>query len=163
MDKIRKHLLEKGWNKREIEKAIKIINHTKKNKHPKIKLLDKAVYWFSLLVAVIGNFLILVTLMPFILTLHLLQLFPIAITLGVSFGLLFELLVRGIENLETKHHLFFGTIIPIIAVINFVVISNLITIFTGIEVLHNTLIIGSVYAIAFILPYVLYRLFLKNK
>lgn len=163
MEKTRKYLLEKGWKKRDIDKAIKIIRHAKKHKHPKIKLLDKSVYWLSIIVAIIGNFIISVTLIPFLLALNGLQLFLIVVILGVSFGLLFELLVRGIENLEAKHHIFFGIIIPIIAVTNFIIVSNNIKIFIGIENPQDPVIVGSVYAISFMLPYISYQVFLKNK
>tara|TARA_Y100000310_G_scaffold255534_1_gene263016 strand:+ start:8302 stop:8793 length:492 start_codon:yes stop_codon:yes gene_type:complete len=163
MRDIKKHLIEKGWEKRDINKAIKIIDKAKKTKHPKIKILDKAVYWFSLIVAIIGNFIISVALIPFLLALSGMQLFLFIIILGLSFGLLFELLVRGIENLETKHHLFLGIIIPILAIINFIVISNNIKTFIGLESPQDPIIVGSVYAIAFILPYISYQIFLKER
>ena len=40
MENIRKYLLEKGWKRKDIESAIKIIRHAKKHKHPKIQLID---------------------------------------------------------------------------------------------------------------------------
>jgi len=163
MKDIRKHLVEKGWKKRDINKATKIIERAKKNKHSKIKLLDKSVYWFSLVITIIGNFIISVTLIPFILALRGASLYLIVITLGLAFGLLFELLIRTIENLETKHHLFLGIIIPLITLINFIIISNNIKKLIGIESPQNLLIVGSVYAIAFILPYISYQIFLKDR
>ena len=135
----------------------------KKSKHPKIKMLDKAVYWLSLVTAIIGNFIISIALIPFILALTGIQLYMIIITLGLAFGLLFELVVRGIENLEAKHHLFLGIIIPVITVINFIIISKNIKTFIGLENPQDPVIVGSVYAIAFILPYISYQIFLKNK
>ena len=160
---IRKHLIETGWKKSDVNKTIKIIERAKKNKHPKIKLLDKSVYWFSLVIAIIGNFIISVTLIPFILALSGASLYLIVITLGLAFGLLFELLIRTIENLEIKHHLFLGIIIPITTLINFIIISNNIKKLIGIESPQDMLIVGSVYAIAFILPYISYQVFLKEK
>jgi len=162
MKNIENYLTEKGWKKRDINKAIKIIEQAKASRHSKIKLLDKAVYWFSLVIAIIGNFIISLVLIPFILALSGVQLYLIVITLGFAFGLLFELLIRTIENLETKHHLFLGIIIPILAVINFIIISNNIKKLIGIESLQDPIIVGSVYAIAFILPYISYQVFLKK-
>ena len=163
MEKIRKHLLKKGWKKRDIDKAIKLISHAKKHKHPKIKLLDKAVYWISLAVAVAGNFIIAVALVPFLLALSGLRLFLFVIILSLSFGLLFELLVRGIENLEAKHHILLGVAIPLIAAMNFVLVSNNLRKLIGIDSPHNPVIIGAIYSIAFILPYIYYNVFVKGR
>ncbi len=163
MEKIRKYLSEKGWKRKDIESAIKIIRHAKKHKHPKIKLLDKAVYWISLAVAIAGNFIMSIALMPFLLALSGFRLFLFIIALGISFGLLFELLVRGIENLEAKHHIFLGIIIPVIATMNFIMVSNNLKKLIGIESQQDPAIVGAVYSIAFILPYVSYRVFLKDK
>ena len=58
MEDIKKYLSEKGWKKSDINKTLRIIEHAKKNKHPQIKVLDKLVYWFSLLIAILGNLLI---------------------------------------------------------------------------------------------------------
>ena len=163
MDDTRKYLLEKGWKRKDIESAIKIIRHAKKHKHPKIKLLDKAVYWISLVVAIAGNFVISIALMPFLLALSGLRLFLFITILGVSFGLLFELLVRGIENLEAKHHIFLGIIIPVITAINFIMVSNNLKKLIGVESPQDPIIVGAVYSISFILPYVSYQVFLKNR
>ena len=110
-----------------------------------------------------GNFIISITLIPFILALNGAPLYLIVITLGLAFGLLFELLLRTIENLGTKHHLFFGIIIPLLTLINFIIISNNMKQLIGIESPQNLLVVGSVYAIAFILPYISYQFFLKNR
>ena len=163
MKNIKKNLIEKGWNKRDINKTLKIIEKAKKNKHPKIKLLDRAVYWFSFITAIVGNFIIAIALVPLLLSLSGLWLYLIIIILGFTFGLLFELLIRSIEHLETKHHIFLSITIPIIAVINFIIISNNMKKFIGVENPQNPLLVGVVYSIAFILPYIVYQVFLKNK
>lgn len=162
MKDLKNRLIEKGWGKRDVNRTIKIIESAKKNKHPRIKLLDKAVYWLSLILAVIGNFTISLALIPVLIALRSPQLYIIIVTIGLAFGLLFELLIRGIEHLETKHHIFLSIIIPITAVINFIIISNNMKKFIGIENPQNPLIIGVVYAAAFILPYFVYQIFLKE-
>ena|SRR3989338_4919644 len=157
------HLIEKGWKKGDINKTLRIIEKAKESKHPKIKLLDKLVYWFSLLLAVIGNFVISLALIPELLVLEGFQFYLITATLGVSFGMLFELLVRTIENLKAMHHLFLSIIIPLLAVINFIIISGNIKKLIGLESPQDPVIVGIVYALSFILPYLVYQLFLKNK
>ena len=163
MQDLKKRLIEKGWDKRDINKTLKIIEKAKADKHHHIKILDKSVYWISLLVAIAGNFIITIALIPELLALKGLQLYLIIVTLGISFGLLFELLIRTIEHLKTKHHIFLGTIIPILAVINFIIVSNNMKKLIGIENPQNPFLVGIVYAVAFILPYSIYQLFLKNK
>ncbi len=158
-----RHLIEKGWKKGDIAKTLKIIEKAKESKHPKIKLLDKAVYWFSLLLAITGNFVISIALIPELLVLEGFQLYLIIATLGISFGMLFELLVRTIENLKAKHHLFLSIITPLLAVTNFVVISGNMKMLVGIDNPQNPVIVGIVYALSFILPYSAYQLFLKNR
>ena len=163
---IKKRLEQKGWSKKDISKAIRIIEHAKANKHPKIKILDKLVFWISLLIAIIGNFIISISLIPILLALSNLPLYIVLITLGVSFGLLFELLIRTIEHLEAKHYILLGVIMPIIAVINVIIIvtfSNNLEKIVNIENPHNPLLVGIIYALAFMLPYLIYQFFLKDK
>jgi|SRR3989338_1466397 len=163
MGSIKTHrLIEKGWRKSDINKTIKIIERAKKAKHPKIKLLDKAVYWLSLLLAITGNFVISVALIPELLALKGYPLYLIITTLGISFGLLFELLLRTIEHLNAKHHLFLGIIVPVLAVINIVIVSNNMKRLVGLENPQNPLAAGIVYALSFILPYAIYQIFLKE-
>jgi hypothetical protein len=163
MGGIKRYLVEKGWKKSNINNALKIIEKAKKSKHPQIKILDKFVYWFSLLIAVIGNLIISISLIPVLLVLKGPLLYIVVITLGISFGLLFELLIRGIEDLETKHHLLLSIAIPIIAVINFIIVSNNMKTLIGIESQQNPVIVGAVYTIAFMLPYLSYQIFLKDR
>jgi len=164
MHDIKKRLMEKGWKQKEINKTVKIIKEAKK--HPHIQILDKAIFWISLFLAIIGNLLISVSLIPILLTLRSFPLYLTIIVMGASFGLLFELLIRTIEHLESKHHIFLSIIIPLIAVINVIIIvlySNRLEEILNIQNLQNPLLVAIVYAIAFMLPYIVYQLFLRNK
>ena len=166
MRDIKKRLEQKGWSKKDISRAVRIIEQAKANKHPKIKILDKLVFWISLAIAIIGNFIISISLIPVLLALGNLPLYAVLITLGAAFGLLFDLLIRTIEHLEAKHHLFLGIIMPIIAIITVIIIvafSNNLEKTINIENPHNPLLAGIAYAIAFMLPYLVYQLFLKNR
>lgn len=162
---MREKLKKKGWTKKEIDKTLKIINRAKENKHPAIKFLDKTVYWIALVVAIIGNFIISIALIPFLLALKPFQLYLTIITIGIAIGLLFELLIRSITHLEAEHHLFFGFYIPIIAIINvfiITIIANNLEDVLMIENVHNPLVVSVVYGVAFIIPYAVYHLFLKE-
>ena len=163
--RLKDKLKKRGWTKREIDKTLKIVREAKKNKHPAIKFLDKTVYWVALILAIIGNFIISIVLIPLLLTLNHFQLYLVVVTIGIAFGLLFELLIRSITHLKTKHHLFFGFLIPVIVIINVFVITNIANNLEEVFMIknvHNPLIVSIVYAFAFIIPYAVYHLFLKE-
>ena len=165
MQNIKKSLAEKGWSKKDISRAVKIIEKAKENKHPKIKILDKSVYWISLLLAILGNFIISVSLIPVLLVLKNFQLYAVIITMGVSFGLLFELLIRTIE-LKTHHHIFLSILMPLVALINIMiigVISNNLEKIISLQNQQNPFFVGIAYALSFMLPYFAYQLLSKNK
>ena len=165
MEELKDRLVEKTWDKDDIEKTIRIVKEARERKHPAIKFLDKTVYWTALIVAIIGNFIISISLVPSLMALKSFQLFLVIVVLGVSFGLLFELLVRSIEHLETRHHVFLGILIPITAIINFFIITlmaNSLEEVLKINNPHNPYVVGVVYAAAFIFPFVFYKAFLKK-
>lgn len=165
MEKLKKRLREKGWTSKDINKTIKIVKEAKEKKHPAIKVLDKAIYWIALIIAIIGNLIISISLIPFLMALKSVQLFSVIIVLGFSFGLLFELLIRSIEHLESKHHIFLSILIPLVAVINVFIItlvSNNIEKIFKIDNPQNPYIVGIVYAISFILPFIFYKLVMKK-
>ena len=160
-------LAEKGWSKQEIKKIEHIIKKSKIKKSKKVIFLDKYIYWIALFVGIIGNLIISVTLIPFLLSLRGFQLYLVIIALGMSFGLFFEILIRDIENLKTKHHITAAIIIPCLALINMYIItifSYNISSIAGIrKVVHIPILIGFVYAVSFIAPYVFYQFVLKKK
>lgn len=166
MKNIKTKLMKKGWRKSDINKTVKIIEKAKKSKHPKIKMLDKQVFSFSLILAIMGNFIISISLIPVLLVLNSILLYVIIVIMALTFGLLFELLIRSIEHLETKHHILLGVIIPIVAVINFVnmvIFSNKIEKILNIQNPQNPYLVAVIYAVSFILPYAVYQVFLKDK
>lgn len=164
--RIRNKLKEKGWNQKDINEAISIIEHARENKHPKIKILDKSVYWISLIVIIAANFIISLSLLPILLALNSIWLYLILAIIGFSFGLLFELLIRTMEHLEPRHHVFFAIIIPVIAVINIIFMvsfSNGLEAILGIQNLHNPIFTGIAYSAFFMLPYIAYRFLLLTE
>jgi hypothetical protein len=162
MHNVKERLIEKGWSKKDITKTISIIEKAKNNKHPKIKILDRYIYWISLAVVIGGNFIISIALIPELISLKGFQLYAVVITLGISFGLLFELLIRTIEHLKTTHYILLGIMIPLLAITNFIIVSYTLGELIGIENPQNPFLLGSVYAISLMLPYFFYQTFLKN-
>ncbi len=155
----------KGWTQKEIDHALAILDESKKHK-PKITLiLDKLVYWVALVLAIVGNIILSVVLIPFLLVLTSIQLYIFVVVLAGSFGLLFSQLLKDIEGLDTRHHVIAGIFIPCLALINIYVMVNLANyldkVFKLSKLDHNPVLISIVYVVFFILPY-FFRLIARN-
>ena len=148
----------KGWTSDEIEKARRILETAQEKKSQKILVLDAVIYWVALFVAILGNVVVSVVLIPFLLALRDILLYVIIITLGVAFGLLFDLLIRDIDTLSSRHYIIAGIFIPCLAITNVFLManfSNTLTVSMHLKNIHPPLLVGAVYTIAFIAPYLL--------
>ncbi len=151
-------LLEKGFSKKEAKRTIDIIKKAKERKSLKIKFLDSIIYWTLLVVTIIGNMIISIILIPFLLAFKRIPLYFTIIILAAMFGFLFDQLIRDIENLERKHHIIAWVFIPALAIINVYYMAS----FTNylIQSLklpiapEPPLLIGIIYVVAFIIPYI---------
>lgn len=157
-------LEKKGWSAKDIEKAAEIIHNAKQLKTNEARFLEKRVYWILLFVIIAANFAISVAFMPVLVALRGMLLYFVIIILGLVFGLLFELVIRSIEHLEKKHHVFLAIIIPTTALINFFAATNMsnnIAKTLNLTNIHNSLATAAAYATAFVLPYAFCRFILK--
>lgn len=123
--------------------------------------MNRVVYWTALLVALIGNLIISAALIPFLIVLKSFQLYIIIAILALSFGMLFNLLLKDIENVDKKHHIIAGIFIPGLAILNIFIITSLanhlIEVFKIANNPQNPYYISLVYIIAFLIPFVLNR------
>ena len=164
MHNLTNRLEKRGWSAKEIEKAVGIIDTAKKVKTSESRFLEKRVYFALLLLIIAANFAVSVALIPVLMVLRGAYLYFIIIVLGIVFGLLFELVIRSIEHLERKHHLVLAFFIPMVALINAAAISQMSNKFGlafGISNFHEPLFVGLIYAVSFVLPYIVYRFVLK--
>src|SRR3989338_955510 len=164
MRNLTNRLEKRGLSAKEIEKAVGIIDTAKKVKTSESRFLEKRIYFVLLLLIVAANFIVSVALIPILIVLKGAYLYFIITVLGITFGLLFELVIRSIEHLERRHHLVLAFFIPIAALINAVAISQMSNKFEsvfGINNFHEPLFVGLVYAVSFVLPYIVYRFVLK--
>ena len=164
MENLVRRLEKKGWKKRDIISAVDIIHDAKKNKPHDMRFLEKRIYWVLLVAIIAANFAISVALIPVLVALKGMFLYIVLAVLGIVFGLLFELVIRSIEHLEKKHHLLLAVLIPLIALANSFVISNISNNLMSTLSLansHNSLVVALVYSISFVLPYIVYRFILK--
>lgn len=155
MHNLTKRLEKIGWEKQEIERAVQLISNAKKTT-TEFKFLEKRVYWILLLVLVAANFAISVGLVPALMAIKGPFVYLIIAAMGISFGFLFELVIRGIEHLQAKHHIALAIFIPIVAAANFFVISS----WAG---LNLPMAASLAYAASFTAPYAFYRFVLKKE
>ena len=156
----RKKLLEKGWSFEEIESTDSILKDAPFQKSSWIKRFDKLVYWTSLILGLLGNFVFAVILIPILMVAHGFWLFAMVFLFAFSFGLLFAVLLEQIEILQPQHHLLNWLILPVFSFVTVAIITYLTNyvdtlIGFGFQV-HNYWIIGVTYTLAFMLPYVLF-------
>ncbi len=155
-------LLKKGFSKQEAKRTIEIIKSAEEKKSVKIRFLDSIIYWFLLFVAIIGNLIISILLIPFLLAFKTIPLYFIIFILALMFGFLFNQLIKDIEYLEKKHHIIAWIFIPSLAVINTYYMASFTNHLTKTLKLplamHSPLFISITYVSAFILPYLLNNL-----
>ena len=155
-------LLKKGFSKKEAKKTVDIIKKAKEKKSFRIRFLDSIVYWILLIIAIIGNLVISIILIPFLLTFKKIPLYFIIAVLAAMFGFLFDQLIRDIENLEHKHYIVAWFFIPALAVINIYYMTSFTNYLTEtLELplaLNSPLWISIAYVFAFILPYVVHNI-----
>lgn len=164
MEKLVKRLEKKGWNKKELLKAVKIIKNAKSNKTRENLFLEKRIYWLLLIIIIVATFAISIALLPVLIAIKGVALYSVIIILGIAFGLLFELVIRSIEHLQHKHHLGLAVLIPLIALVNIYVIariSNNLALKLNLNNIHSPLIVALIYAASFVMPYIVYRFVLK--
>ncbi len=159
-------MIERKWDKPEVEKAVRILKEAETEKTKAIKNLDKSIYWIVIIVVILGNIAASVMLIPVLLVLKSYTLYAIIALLGVCFGLLFDILVRDMENMANTRKVIAIFYVPILAIINLYIIT---VITNSLEITlrlnndqHSLLLVGFTYAISFILPYLHYN-FVKNR
>ncbi|MFH1506610.1 MAG: hypothetical protein ABIE94_06535 [archaeon] len=160
-----KKLKLKGWSEEDIKRAINILEKAEAKKNPAHYFLDKAVFIIALLLAVMGNIFIAVRVIPLLATLNDAYLSLILIIIGLAFGSLFAVLIHDIERLSFGHHLIASIVMPVTAVITLIMIIEVTNRLSSIEGFqsHNPWLIGIIYAIAFLIPYVVYLAALRKK
>jgi len=157
MNKLVEKLRKKGWSEKDIYKAIEIINNSERYKPEVIKKIDKLAYWSTLIVAIIGNFIISIVLIPFLILLKSFPVYLIIAIIALPFGFLFQLIIKDVEKTIKKRYIMLNIFIPAIAIINMYYMtsfSNYLNSLFGLPpIKHNPLLVGLIYVIAFVLPY----------
>lgn len=150
-------LLKKGWTLEEIEKLSRISKGAAVKKTPFVKFLDKSVFWLFLVIAIIGNLVVSIILVPFMFFFTGFALYSVVVILAMALGLFIDHIIHDIENLQTKHHVFAVTSILALALVSVVYMTiftkNLIIV-AGLKTQQQPITIGIVYTVALVLPYI---------
>lgn len=148
----------KGWSDYEIHHALEILTQAEQEKHPRIKRLDENLFWFFIVIAILGNLAFSIALIPFLISFQTVFTYIITAFTGFVFGTLCTTLFRSIERIERRHHILYSVIIIIAGKVNFVLMtlqSNAMVEAWSLGNLHNPYILGICYLIFFFLPYIL--------
>lgn len=151
-------LQQKGWNEAEIKKAEAALERDLRyDIH-----FSRIVFWSAIIVIIFANIVVAGVLIPFLIALNEWVLYSAVIILAGIVGFLYNFLITDIGHLERKHHLWAGILVPILALGNIVAVVILSNKFIAdakiLNVQHDPYVIGIVFAVAFILPYVIDRI-----
>ena len=159
----KKELKKKGWTKEEITKAQAILD---KSKHHDVHF-SKIVFWSALLVIILGNIIVSLILLPFLIVFQSWLLYGFFTVIALVMGSLYSFLITDIDHLEKKYHIIATIIIPIIAFINLIVIvivsNSFIAKLPGNNSPHNQWILSILFAVAFVMPFFLHKLWIGIK
>jgi hypothetical protein len=145
----------KGWHEEDIALAEGILKRGERHD----VFFARMVFWSALLVIVFANIAVTAVLVPFLAFFEPGILYVTVVFLAAMVGFVYNFLINDVEHLERKHHLLAGILVPLIAlgnVVLMVVVSE--KLFDSGEVTYNPIILGLVFAAAFIAPYVLDRI-----
>jgi len=128
--------------------------------------LGKVLFWAFLFITIIGNFVISAVLVPIMLVMSKLALYGSIAFIGFCFGFLLNSILSSIEQLDRRHHIIAGILIPVLALINVIIFTKLSNDLIGLMHLstppHDPLVLAIVYVIAFTIPYLVSQ-FIKFK
>ena len=159
MELHKEQLRAKGWSEEEIKHTHKILKKVKRTKHPHRHLLNDALFWALLLLSMFAAAAIAYWLIPIMTMLQASVVYPVVFIVGITFGLLFAIVIHDIEHLEKHHHLIVHLLAPIAAIISFFFVITRTNSFGGEQ--HSAILVGLTYTIGFLAPYTYH--YLKNK
>ncbi|MCA9477555.1 MAG: hypothetical protein KC535_00215 [Nanoarchaeota archaeon] len=146
----------KGWSEEEIEHAKQVLQEAENKKHPRIILLEKALYWILLLISFLGAVMGTWLIEPFLIFMSTGGAVIIIFIIGIIFGSIASILMKDVENLELHHHLILSMIIPVSAIVTSILITNQankVSQLINIGTQHQPAVLGIVYSIGSLIPF----------
>lgn len=159
-------LKNKGWTKEELSHAKNVLKGASAKKTKYHKFFEESLYWFILLLVVVGILggafalqLILLIVKSQLLTILLLSIF------GVLFGSISAMLIKDLEGLEPKHHFILSLVVVTMAFGSFFLMATTfmnVSDYVDFVSTHSTFLISSVFTIAFLIPYFIIHIVRKK-
>jgi len=133
----------------------RLLKHRKEHKKGLSERLDRLVYWTSLFVLALFNIIACFFLVPLMLITQSYLLYFTLGVFGLSFGVLFNMLIMGIEHLDSHHGTIAAIFIPFLAIIDVLII---LAIGEKMKALSGVIMFSSpvfimIFVAAFVLPY----------
>ena len=152
-----KDLRTKGWSEEEILHALSSMKEAKESKGWGIKFMDQIVYFVALFMTLLGNFVIAVILVPFMLVASPIYLYPVLVVIGVTFGALYNNIIKDILDIDDAPKIMPELFLPAIAIIVVYIMVNLSNYFAALLELqlltHEPIMMGLFYTMGFMIPY----------
>jgi len=164
---LKKRMRKKGWSSKDLKHLDKKTEEVRKKRDSAYYLIEMFLYWFVLVFAILCSLIISFVLIFFFVLLKPIGVYVLTGIIGVMFGMLFEVLLRNIDWIETKHHFFGGVILAAIVLLNLMIFSSAFTerviLFSLVRIpAYGNLIIGTVYCISFFVPFVIHKVTSKR-
>lgn len=161
-----KRFKDKGWSEEEIQHAREVFDEAENKKHPHMKFLEKATYWFLFIIIAGGTLATTWVLEPLLIVATKTQAMISFLIVGALFGTLASFIVKDIEHIQTHHHILLTGVIPVVAVAASVRIVNEVNMLTEVfqnMANHNPYILAAVFAVAALIPYFINTLYNKKR
>jgi hypothetical protein len=151
------HLKLKGWKRKEITHALKVLKKAEEKKHPALKTLEMLSFWINLFVIVIASILFAALSTSMVYLTEYLG-YGITALVALVIGSLFISTFDHLDKIEMHHHIVTGIVIFIVAMASYVLASSATNRFITdiVEIqsrTYNPWLLGLCYTIFFLIPY----------
>jgi len=123
---------------------------------PFARNIDVLLYWTILVISILGNFILSIVLVPFLLTMSGIVLYASIFFIAATFGYFFNFILNGLEQLQPRQHVIAGILIPALALINITIITllsnKLIVLLDLATLFHSPALIGIIYVLGYTFP-----------
>ena len=154
---LRAQLEKKHWSEEEIDQALRIMTQSRLSADKHTQFYNQVIYWIALFLSLVGNFVLNIILVPFIVLAEEIYLYPGLFVLAIMFGALFDLIVYDIEKIEEAPKFKPGLFLFGIALINIFMIVQMGGYFKNLigyaQPASVSWVIISIYSLGFMIPY----------
>ncbi|MEK6874984.1 MAG: hypothetical protein AABX52_04515 [Nanoarchaeota archaeon] len=150
-------LRSKGWTPDEIAQALRVMTEAQSQKTDLVRFMDRIVYWALLFAILVGNFVISIMIIPFIVFAPQIFLYPMVFLIAATFGALYDLILFDINKIEGVKQFMSGLLLPSLALINIIIsirLAYILASIIGIQLnVYMPVLIGVVYVSGFMAPF----------